>query len=154
MYLSESSKKLSLTKISSSPLITSDFVKALTNLFEAIPRAPIKILKDSIKREAWFEGIVFSTILFEIIGMLELQNHFEGKIKPKRFERLSLEQIIMLLFCSGLIDQRTYCRMMEVKDVRNKLVHNLWKGLLLKPEEGKRTIKKAIGCLKVMGLPE
>jgi hypothetical protein len=154
LHLSDPSKSIPLTKISSSPLITADFVKALVNLLEALPRAPIKILRNSINNEQWFEGIVLSTILFEIIGLLKLQNYFDGKIEPNRFERLSLEQIIMFLFCSGLIDQRTYCRMMEVRDVRNKLVHELGTGLVLKPKQGKRTIEKAIECLKVMGLPE
>ena len=131
-----------------------DIESVLAQLVEGLVRAPIKILKNSIKNEEWFKGIILSTVLFEIIGQLQLQNHFEGKIKPQRFERLGLEQIIMFLFASELIDQPTYTKMMEVRRSRNRLVHRLGEGLTLDPKQAKATIIKTIKCLKALGFSE
>jgi hypothetical protein len=43
--------------------------------------------------------------------------------------------------------------MMEVKDVRNKLVHDPFE-LELTDTEAKKLVEKAIDCLKALGLPE
>ena len=131
-----------------------DIESLLVQLVEGVVRAPIKILKDSIKNEEWFKGTVLSTVLLEGIGQWKLRARFEGKIKPQRFERLGLEQIIMFLFASGLIDHPTYTKMMEVRRMRNKLVHGLWEGLTLDPKQAKATINKTIKCLKALGFPE
>ena len=131
-----------------------DIESVVSQLVEGAFRAPIKILKDSIKSEQWFRGIILSTVLLEAIGQWRLQVHFEGKIKPQRFERLGLEQIIMFLFASGLIDYPTYTKMMEVRRMRNNIVHRLWKGLTLDPKQAKATINKAIKCLKALGFHE
>ncbi|MCK4477456.1 hypothetical protein KAU88_02875 [Candidatus Bathyarchaeota archaeon] len=79
-------------------------------------------------------------MLLETIGQWKLRAHFEGKIKPQRFDRLGLEQIIMFLFASGLIDYPTYTIMMEVRRMRNNVVHKLWEGLTLDPKQAKTTI--------------
>ena len=131
-----------------------DIGSVLVELVESLVGAPIKILRNSIKNEEWFKGIILSTVLLEVIGQLKLRARFEGKIKPQRFERLGLEQIIMFLFASELIDQSTYTKMMEVRRMRNKLVHRLGEGLTLDPKEAKATINKAIECLKALGLYE
>ena len=131
-----------------------DIESVVSQLAEGAFRAPIKILKDSIKNEEWFRGIILSTVLLEAIGQWRLQVHFKGKIKPQRFERLGLEQIIMFLFASGIINHPTYTKMMEVRRMRNNIVHRRWKGLTLDPKPAKATINKAIKCLKALGFPE
>lgn len=131
-----------------------DIESVVSQLVEGAFRAPIKILKDSIKNEEWFKGIILSTVLLEAIGQWKLRAHFEGKIKPQRFERLGLEQIIMFLLASGLIDRLTYTRMMEVRRMRNNIVHRLWKGLTLDPTQATATINKTIKCPKTLGFPE
>ena len=138
----------------SEPPVEVDIESVLIQFVEGVVRAPIKILTDSIKSEEWFKGIILSTVLLDIIGRWKLRDHFEGKVKSQRFEHLGLEQIVMFLFASNLIDHPTYTKMMEVRRMRNKVVHKLWAGLILDPKQAKATINKAIKCLKALGFPE
>ena len=43
--------------------------------------------------------------------------------------------------------------MMEIKDVRNKIVHDPFESEL-EDNEAEKLIEKAIDCLKALGLPE
>lgn len=110
---------------------------------------PIVILNDCIGKEEWFKGIVLSTAYFEGVGRLVLTASLEDKISDKRLKYCNLEQIILLLFASGNIDQKTYSLMMEVKNYRNKLVHiDLYEEVQLQPKQAKKKIKKAIKCIE------
>ena len=114
--------------------------------------APIPTLREAIKQEQWFSGIVMGTAFFEVWGLELLKEKFEGKISGDKLEDLRLEEIILLLYSSEIIDEPTYTKMMEVKKVRNKIVHNPYE--LLELDKPETFIEKAIDCLKALGLPD
>ena len=114
--------------------------------------APIPMLKEAIEQKQWFSGVVMGTAFFEVWGLVLLKEHFKGKISEGKLKDLRLEEIILLLYGSKIIDQPTYTKIMEVKDVRNKIVHNPYK--LLELDKPETLIEKAIDCLKALGLPE
>jgi len=113
------------------------------------PRASIL---EALRKEDWFKGIVLSATYFEHFGLEKLKEHYQGRITPEKLNRLSLEQIILFLFGSGIIDQATYTKMIEVKDARNELVHEPWANVTLTEKRGKALIRKAIECLKILGV--
>ena len=117
-------------------------------------RAPIQSLRRMIKEKDWFKGIIVSTAFFELFGLLMLQEKFKGEIEPEKFDRLGLEEIIVFLYGSNLIDQTTYAKMMRIKKIRNKLVHSPLEHSSLDPKEAKGLIEDAIDYLKALGLPE
>ncbi|UCH32421.1 MAG: hypothetical protein JSV05_03315 [Candidatus Bathyarchaeota archaeon] len=115
---------------------------------------PVQVLKDCIEKKEWFKGIVLSTAFFEGLGIAILKDQFRDKIAPKNFDRMrSVQQIIILLFASGLIRQHTYSKMLEVNEFRNNLVHFPFGAPQqpLKAKEAQRIIRKAISCLKILG---
>ena len=105
-------------------------------------------LNDSLRDRKWLEGIIMSTALFEFVGKERLRTHFAGKINASKFDHLNLQQIIMFLYGSGIIDEVTYSKMEEIRKDRNRIVHgDLSK---LKPEKAQKLIAHAIDCLEVM----
>jgi len=114
--------------------------------------APIYELREAVEKEQWFSGIVMATAFFEFWGLELLKEKFEGKISRDKFEDLRLEEIILLLYSSEVINQPIYTKMMEVKKVRNKIVHNPYE--LLELDKPEILIEKAIDCLKAFGLPD
>jgi len=113
---------------------------------------PIRSLKETIDHEEWYKGVVLSATYFEHFGLEKLKEKYRGVIDPQKIENLSLEQIIMFLYISGLIDQPTYSKMIEVKNARNDLVHKPWEHVAMTPEDAKKLIEKAIECLKYLGV--
>ena len=119
-----------------------------------IVESPIKTLEETIKNKEWFKGIVLSVTYFEHFGVLKLKEHFNGKIflDENKLKHLGVEQMIILLYGSGLIDDNTYSKMMEIKKKRIKLVHDPWtQQIELDPKDAERLIKKAIECLEILG---
>lgn len=116
-----------------------------------IVESPIKTLQVAIKNKEWFEGIVLSVTYFEHFGLLMLKEHFKGKIEERKLKHLGVEQMIILLYGSGLIDGNTYSKMMEIKKKRIKLVHDPWtQQIELDPQDAERLIEKAIECLEIL----
>lgn len=110
---------------------------------------PIKVLQECIEHREWFKGIVLSTAFLEGIGKTVLVDYFEDQIKPERIEHLRLEQIIMFLYASRIIDESTYSTMMEIKDYRNNIVHlEPFTRPRLQPKEAEKIIEKTISCLE------
>jgi len=116
--------------------------------------APIPMLKEAIKKEKWFSGIVMASAFFELVGLELLKRKFKNKISSEKLENLRLEQIILVLYGSKIINQPTYTKMMEVKDVRNRIVHNPHELEKLKEKDARKLIKNAIDCLKALGVHE
>ena len=114
--------------------------------------APIPTLRKAIEQEQWFSGIAMATAFFEFWGLELLKENFKGKISGDKLEDLRLEEIILFLYSSEIIDESTYTKMMEVKKVRNKVVHNPYE--LLELDKPETLIEKAIDCLKALGLPD
>lgn len=108
-------------------------------------------------------GVLLSAALLEDQGKRKLKRIFAKKISPKQIDRLRLEETIMLLLVSGVINQKTYTKLTEIRKARNKLAHSsldALKILLAKssPESKearnvKSTIRKAITCLKTIQPP-
>ena len=116
--------------------------------------SPIKTLKEAIKNNEWFKGIVLSVTYFEHFGLLKLKEHFKGKIDEGKLKDLGVEQMIILLYGSGLIDGNTYSKMTKIRKKRNKLVHGSWtQHIELDPHDAERLIKQAIECLEILGAP-
>jgi hypothetical protein len=114
-------------------------------------QAPTKVLQTHIDKKQWLEGIVVSTAFFESFGVTKLRVHFKGEIKEEKLERLGLEEIIILLRASGIINQPTYSKMMNIKDVRNKLVHDPTMTYKLEYTKSKKLLEEAIECIKELG---
>jgi len=114
--------------------------------------APIPTLRKAVEQKQWFSGIVMATAFFEFWGLELLKEKFKAKISGDKLEDLRLEEIILLLYSSEIIDQLTYTKMMEVKKVRNKIVHNPYE--LLELDKPESLIEKTIDCLKTLGLPD
>jgi len=113
---------------------------------------PRVYILDALENKDWFKGIVLSATFFEHFGLERLKEHFKGKISPKRLEDLNLASIITLLFGCNIIDESTYTRMIEVKNKRNDLVHQPWENVVLSDKDGKTILKKALQCLKALGV--
>ena len=119
-----------------------------------IVESPIKTLRETVKSKEWFKGIVLSVTYFEHFGVLKLKEHFKGKIDEGKLKDLGVEQMIILLYGSGLIDGNTYSKMMKIRKKRNKLVHDPWKQQIeLDPQDAEKIIKKAIKCLEILTAP-
>lgn len=129
-------------------------IKFLARLIQHLRiTSPIPTLRKAKEQKSWFYGIVMATTFFEIFGLERLKENFKGKISGKRLENLGLEQIILLLHGCGIIDQKTYTKMMEVRKVRNKVVHSPF-DYEIKDTDARKIIEKAIDCLKSLGLPD
>ena len=119
-----------------------------------IVESPIKTLKETIKSKEWFKGIVLSVTYFEHFGLLKLREHFNDRIDENKLKHLGVEQMIILLYGSGLIDGNTYSKMMKIRKKRNKLVHDPWKQQIeLDSQDAEKIIKKAIECLGILTAP-
>lgn len=69
----------------------------------------------------------------------------------------------MFLLASGTINQKTYAKLMEIKEARNRLAHDSFEAMKISlvkvsPEskeakDAKSIIKKAIYCLKMISPP-
>ena len=128
-------------------------IKKLLELWSRLKfEAPIPTLRKTIEQKQWFSGIVMASAFFEFWGLELLKEKLKDKISGDKLEDLRLEEIILLLYSSEIIDQPTYAKMMEVKKVRNKIVHNPYE--LLELDEPESLIEKAIDCLKALGLPD
>jgi len=127
-----------------------DFALLIMRLVEVF--VPIPALREAIEQKRWFYGVVMATAFFEVFGLELLKERFKGKISGDKLKHLRLEQVIMFLYSSEIIDQLTYTKMMEVKDVRNKIVHDPFESQL-EDDEANKLIEKAIDCLKALGLP-
>jgi len=113
--------------------------------------SPNEVLRMAIENEQWIAGIVLSTMYFEHFGIEKLKEKFRGRIEPERIENLHLEAVIMFLLASGIIDENTYSKMLEISKERNKIVHRITGIVDLEPEEAEKLIKKAIKCLVALG---
>ena len=116
--------------------------------------SPIKTLKEAIKNNEWFKGIVLSVTYFEHFGLLKLKEHFKGKIGIDKLEYLGVEQMVILLYGSSLIDSNIYSKMTKIRKKRNDLVHGSWtQHIELDPHDAEGLIKQAIECLELLGAP-
>ena len=120
-------------------------------------------LEDLIEEKNWFVGVMLSASILEDVGKRKIKRAFKGKIDSERIERLTIEQTTMMLLASGLVDAKTYQKLMDVKEVRNDLAHDSGKALLSFWRTGsekdrscqkyRSTIRKAIFCLKAIYPP-
>lgn len=120
-------------------------------------------LEDLIKSKNWFVGVILSEAVLDDAGKRKLTRAFKGKIDKDKLARLTFEQTLILLLGSNLIDQKTYERMNDVKNLRNQLAHDSFKALRCFSETGsiqnescqksRAVIRKAIKCLKTMNPP-
>ena len=116
--------------------------------------SPINTLREAIKNNEWFKGIVLSVTYFEHFGLLRLKEHFKGKIGNDKLEHLGVEQMLLLLYGSGLIDRNMYSKMTKIRKKRNALVHGSWtQHIKLDPHDAEGLIKQAIECLEILGAP-
>lgn len=131
-----------------------EFMSTITGILEKMWEisSPIPVLENCIRHKEWFKGVVLSTAFLEGIGVRVLSGHFKGHITPEKFEHIrSVEQITVLLYASGIINQSIYSKMLKINKFRNDLVHaKPYSPQIMKPEKAKKIIKKAIACLKVL----
>jgi hypothetical protein len=112
-------------------------------------RDPVVVLRECIENREWFKGIVLSTAFLEGLGKYVVTSYFKGRIRAERIEHLRLEQIIILLYASRMIDHSIYVKMMKIKDFRNRIVHiEPFAEPNLQSKKAKQTIEKAIFCFE------
>jgi hypothetical protein len=95
--------------------------------------------------------MILASVLLESLGSTKLKIHYKGKISGKKFERLSLEQTILLLYAGGLINREIYSKMMRIREERNRLVHHLFPQNRLDYKKGETLIRIAIDCFSALG---
>ena len=120
-------------------------------------------LKDLIERKNWFVGVILSSAILEDVGKRKLKRKFKDKICSNRIQRLSFEQVIIMLLASGLVDSKVYQKLMDIKGVRNDLAHDSFEAMSSFLQTGsmgnevckkcKSAIKKAIVCLETINPP-
>ena len=74
----------------------------------------LSTLTELIDKKQWFAGIIVSAAYLESIGKMRLHWRFEGKISKKKIDHLTLDETIMFLRASGIIDQQTYSKMQQI----------------------------------------
>ncbi len=111
---------------------------------------PKKVLRNCLKDKEWFEGIVLSATYFEYYAKKRIETRLKGKIDSQRIDWLNLEALTILAFGLQIIDQSVYCKIIEVKDKRNDLVHEPWTILELKETEARHLLEKGIECLEAV----
>jgi hypothetical protein len=123
-------------------------------------RGPIKFLEDELKEKRFLEGVDVSVTYFERFGLEKLSDYFKSKgvpVEPLNLERLKIPAMTRMLERFGIIDNKTHSRMIEVNQVRNKIVHPHTVHGLKDPDaingsEAKKAIETAIECLKALGV--
>ena len=118
-------------------------------------RSPLKYLQDMIAQDRLLEGVVVSVMYFERFGIERLKEYFKSKsipIEPLKIEGLRLPVIMRMLEGFGIITQRIHSLMGEVCKERNEIAHKLKHPDAIDKTKTKKTIEKAIECLKALGL--
>ena len=120
-------------------------------------------LEDLIEERNWFVGVLLSASILEDVGKRKLKREFKGKIDADKIDRLTLEETIMMLFASQLIDSKMYSKLMKIKTVRNDLAHDSFQAMSAFLRTGatkdkacrefESVIKMAIFCLKTLNPP-
>lgn len=117
-------------------------------------RSPLKFLSDEIKDKRFLEGVVVSVMYFERFGIDRLKGYFKSKdipLEPMKIEKLQLPAIMRMLEGFGIINHRIHSLMGEVCKERNHIVHELRHPDAIDENNARRTIEKAIECLKALG---
>ena len=105
-----------------------------------------------IEEKQWFAGIIVSASYLESVGKMRLHWRFEEKISKDKIDHLTLDETIMFLFASGIVDQQTYTKMQQIKETRNRVAHKVVDALKIeqKPTVAKKTIEQTLECLGVI----
>lgn len=88
---------------------------------------PIDVIEDAIKKKKGFEGIILANVFFENLSYRIISKYLDNnkrQISKNNIENLTLHELIIFLYGTGLINQEIYSKMLEVKATRNKLVHS------------------------------
>jgi hypothetical protein len=120
-----------------------------------------EMLEETIREKNWVVGVILSASALEDISKRELAKMFNDKVKSERIDHLTFEETIMFLLASKKIDQKTYSKLMGIKETRNDIAHDIIMQVttllatFLKKEEPdlERTIRNAIECLDVIASP-
>ena len=131
---------------------------------------PLDLLKETIDNQDWFKGLIFSTMFFEMFGLMTLDSYFrhgkkgseQHKIVTDFFDRVRLMKLVQLLYLCGFIKLGTYRKMKNVVKERNKWIHRVHRekkdfSYLLDVEQEDtekimNLIADAIDCLKELGV--
>jgi hypothetical protein len=115
-------------------------------------------LQELIDTKNWYVGILLAYSFLEDMGKRYLGLIFKDKINSSKIDRLTLEEVTMLLLASGAINCKIYQRIMEVKESRNRLAHDPFIAMSLFMQTGhsnskesqhaRSIINKAAFCLR------
>jgi len=120
-----------------------------------IVRSPLTFLGQAIRNENFLLGVIVSGMYLEGFGKDRIKEYFQDKgvpIEPMDIERLKQENIPRMLEAFGIISQSIHSKWGEVNEHRNKIVHRLRHPDIIDEDRSKRTIEKAIECLKALGV--
>ena len=145
--MSEKKEEAKVTKV----------IKTLTTSFSVdaiLVRSPLKFLSDTINEKRFLEGVVVSVMYFERFGVDRLKEYFKSKgipLEPMKIENLRLPAIMRMLEGFGIISDSIHSLMGEVRKERNYIVHKLRHPDAIDENKARKTIEKAIECLKALG---
>ena len=125
------------------------------NISACLVHSPLTALKNALKEEDCFKGIIFSTTYIETYGKIRIIEHFKQKeveIKDdKIIKDLNLFRTIHFLYSLGIIDKTNYKKLEEIREKRNKIVHEKYENQLIEKKDGLRMIKNSIEILETLG---
>lgn len=158
-------KELSKYRIASQSLDTDTFdilkeslikvKEAVSQLEQALYYKPIQELVKLYQGERWFEGLILSCVYFHRIGIKKLREYAKSNtdlaISSNKIKnmRLVLDEALVLLHITKIINRKTYTDMGEIRDIRNDLVHepDTIKDFDSNPDEAKRLLQNGIRCV-------
>lgn len=114
---------------------------------------PIDELEEHKKNEEFQEGIVRASTMIEHFGLMQLAEHFRKRridVSPNRLNRLTLDNIIFLLYATELVDAEGYRNLMRVKRARNRLVHTISKRYDMSQSNARTMLNLAIRSVEVL----
>jgi len=117
-------------------------------------RSPLKFLSDAIAQKRFLEGVIVSVMYFERFGLRRIKEYFESKsipLKPMEIENLRLSTILLMLKGFQIISPKIHDLMGEVCKERNHIVHKMQHPDAIEETKARKTIEKAIECLKALG---
>ncbi len=91
-----------------------------------VPR-PIDVINNEINKKRGFEGIILANVFLESLSYEIISKYLSKnkiKISEEKIENLNLNELIIFLYGTKLINYEIYLKMMELKNIRNKLVHS------------------------------
>jgi len=82
-------------------------------------------LENLINSKQWMSGIIVTALMLDFVGKTRLIWHHNGSVTTRTIEKYTFFKTINKLRQYNIIDEPTYNKMQEIKNVRNSFAHDL-----------------------------